>query len=339
MLEGFGATVMDGIAAEQARLRDKYDNCVQRGYQGLKKQEYKYKLVSDFKRFVLRKVEELEVFETQPCLIHERHCPRCPDTSGAGQVWIENVSPSCVHWSSQGTRHGWLGKENLPLIAWSISLRRRCPDGILLERTEQIDLVFVEELAGRRVHFYTVSLGPFDVGVPSAGKRVWACATAADGKLAIKNNPFKDKMLQDVVWRTVLASPAVWLFADEGAVLSYHETLNELRDKIPPHPRQKPYRPEDLIGSSYAWRLHCHRLHAAKVRNAQPEFLATWFYFDISQNVGWARKPNGTLPRQLCNGCIWIEDLERVMVPAELLAAQGLSLAHLFVCFFPCLRP
>ena len=325
MLEGFGEKVVNDIRDEQTRMRNEYSTLEQRGYRGHRKRRHKERLVRDLKRFILSRAEDLEVLDAQQCLVHGLPCPRCPERMRDNQLWIEDVSPSCVHWSSQGTRLGWLGPENIPLILWSLSLRRRRPDLVQFECTPDTDLHFVEEMAGHNVRFFTTILSPFDVGLPCAGRRLWASGAATNGKLKLKSDPFADETLQSCVYRSIAGTPSMWLIASSSEVASYMATLNESRDKIPPHPQGKQYRPEDLIGASSAGRLHFHRLGAAKVRNQQPEFLATQFFFDISQNVTWARKPNGMLPRQLCNSCVWVEEVERPMLPTELLAAQGLS--------------
>ena len=121
------------------------------------------------------------------------------------------------------------------------------------------------------IGFFNIILSPFDVGLPCAGRRCWAAAAASCGKLAITSDPFAGATLQQCVWRSVAGTPAMWLCADDSQVESYLEAMNEVRDRIPPHPRQKRYRPEDVIGASYAGRLHFHRLNAAKIRNERPE--------------------------------------------------------------------
>jgi hypothetical protein len=241
----------------------------------------------------------------------------------AGDFWIDTLGPTCTSWSNQGSKLGWLCPSNLPLICWAAAARveARCADLSFLECTPQLALDFLTRLSKGRLVFHTCILGPKAAGIPCSGRRVWAVACA--NKLRFKENPFSMKRLTQTVFRKVVASPSIFLHATGDEVNAFLDFLNEHRDNLPCHQRGRRYEAEEYIGTSAAGRLYFHRLRAAQVRLEDPTLLPVRFFFDISQNVTWTSRPAGCLSRQLTSSLYWIEDLERVMTPREMMAAQG----------------
>lgn len=80
--------------------------------------------------------------------------PLYPEFLSKDDVWIEEISPSCVCWSHQGSRLGWLGKENVPVLVWALSCRLRCPDLVILECVPSFDLRWLERFSGGKLCFY-----------------------------------------------------------------------------------------------------------------------------------------------------------------------------------------
>ena len=170
ILDGYDRIFLSEIAKEQHRLKEQYLKTPT-----VDKEEAKAKAIKDFKAYVLKKADKMLVHETQECLVCESQCSRRPP-SDDDSLWVELISPSCIHWSSQGGHLGWLGEANLPLIAWAIGIRDRnyTPDMICLERTPQLDLHFLKVLSGNKLGLFSSVLGPKHVGVPCCGQRVWA---------------------------------------------------------------------------------------------------------------------------------------------------------------------
>ena len=244
-----------------------------------------------------------------------------PSLEGLKVFWVEMLSPSCIHWSSQGAREGWLGAQNLPLICWAIACRQACyrPHLAMLECTPQLDLQWLSTLSKMELTWFSTKKGPRDVGVPTGGKRIWA--TAASGKLVFKADPFLDSTLQKCILRSIVSTPHIFLHASEEQIQTFlKESFS--REHLQVHPRRA-VRPEDFLSASCSARLHFHRLRMARARLDDPSLLATCGWFDISQNVTWSKKPDGCLPRQTTSSLIWCEDKERVLLPCELVAAQG----------------
>ena len=110
ILDGFDRICFAEIAKEQHRLRELYLKSPT-----VSKEDVKAKCVKDFKAFVLKRAPTMLVHEKQECLICDCQCLRRPP-SDDDSLWLELISPSCVHWSSQGGHLGWLGDGNLPLL-------------------------------------------------------------------------------------------------------------------------------------------------------------------------------------------------------------------------------
>lgn len=195
------------------------------------------------------------------------------------------------------------------------------PDLVLLECTPQLDLHWLKVLSGGRLQWLSCVLGPKHVGLPVSGQRIWAAAAA--GKLQYRNNPFADETLVECAFRRVVGKPAMFLFASKGEVYEYLDALNQGRLK---KLSAKRLRPEDYLTAHSSCRLHFHRLKAAHVRVVSPELLASPMFMDISQNVDWSRSMDGSLPRPTTSTMVWIDTLERPMLPIELVAAQGLGM-------------
>ena len=319
LLLGCKPSFMTTLRVKQGELR----SILASTPKGNKRSRAKKRLVKEFKEFCIAMIDEFEAVEMQPCLRHGCECMATPNVIPEDHAWVECVSPSCVHWSSQGSRTGWLGHENLVLILWAMAARFKCPDLTFLECTPQLDLAFLTMLSGGRLIWHCAYLGPYNVGLPVVGERVWATAAGAGGKLMFRENPYADELLVSCVYRKVLISPAVFLCASRSEVEKYLDEVNSTRDKIQPHPRGKRYRAEDYLGTSYQCRLDMHREAAAKLRLRDPSLLNTEFFYDVSQNVTWSRRPDGLLPRPLCSSTVWCERLNRPICPWELLVAQG----------------
>ena len=330
LLDYYDRIFLNQIATEQLRLLQEFVQapvCT--------RAETKIKCLRAFKKFVEKKAEGMVVQNTAECLCHDEKCPTCPEVDDKS-VWAEAISPSCVNWSSQGLQHRWLGEESLPLIAWAISIRKMAhpPDMVLLECTPQLDLNWLNVLSGGRLQWRSSVLGPMHVGLPVSGQRIWA--VAAGGKLKYRDNPFADETLVQCVFRKVVGKPAMFLFESKGEVYEYLDSLNQGRLK---KLSAKRFRPEDYLTASSSCRLHFHRLKAANVREVLPELLDSPMYMDISQNVNWTRRMDGSLPRPTTSTMLWIDTLERPMLPIELAAAQGWGMcmfAYVYRCMYAC---
>ena len=249
-------------------------------------------------------------------------CSRRPP-SDDDSLWVELILPSCIHWSSQGGHLGWLGEANLPLIAWAIGIRDRnyTPDMICLECRLQLDLHFLKVLSGNKLSFFSSVLGPKHIGVPCCGQRVWALS--AMNRLSFEGNPLCDELLTRCAFRAVVGTPSMFLFSGKEQLYAYLDSINSNREKLQATKSGKRFRAEDYLGASASARLHFHRLRAASERLKHPELLVVRMFMDIPQNVNYSRTLDGSLPRQLTSTSMWIEDLERPMLPEELVAAQG----------------
>ena len=285
LLLGYAGNVVRRLTLKQTELRDQLKTFPK----GSQKSQAKRELVQEFKQFCLDLVGELEVAASQPCLKHGCHCLANLDVTSAEHAWVESICPSCVHWSSQGSRVGWLGHETLSLLCWAMAARVHCPDLVFLECTPQLDLEFLTTLSGGRLQWNSAVVGPRDVGLPVAGSRVWAIATGGGGKLQFSENPFADEVLTSCVFRRVVMSPMVFMCASTSEVNSYLDEINRTRDNICPHPRGKRYRAEDYIGSSSQCRLDMHRCVAANARLRGPSLSDVDLFYDISHNVTWSR--------------------------------------------------
>ena len=318
-LDGFDRIFLNNISEKQSCLLQQV-----KALKGEAKMRKKMEATEEFCQYVVEQAAMMIVHEEQDCLKCSKKCPIYPRAFMKAQdVWIDCVSPTCTAWSSQGTKFGWLCPSNLPLICWAAAARNEahCPDLGFLECTPQLVLAFLTRLSMGRLNFHSRIRGPKDAGVPSSGRRVWAVAAA--NNLCYKENPFSSERLTKAVLRKVVGTPAMYICATAEEISSFLDFLNEHRDKLPSHQRGRRYQPEEYIGSSASGRLHFHRLRAAQVRLQDPTMLIVQFFMDISQNVTWTSKPDGTMPRQLTSSLVWVEDLERPMAPRELMAAQG----------------
>ena len=244
-------------------------------------------------------------------------------------MWIDEISPSCVCWSHQGSRLGWLGKENVPVILWALSCRLRCPDLVILECVPSFDLSWLERLSGRKLCFYCCLLQPEDVGLPVSGERLWA--VSAQGKLTFDTCPFNILAQQQLIQRKVNCRPDAFLVTDEDEQAAYASYVGQ-SDGIQPHPRLKQYRPEDLLPTGAHCRLSQHRMRGAEVRSQDPSLYGTTFYYDIGRLVNFSKRPSAVMPRQLTHTMLWSEGAQRLVHPLELLASQG-SCCHSDIMF------
>ena len=310
---------MAEVAKEQHRLRELYLKSPT-----VFKEEVKVKCVKDFKAFVLKKAPKMLVHEEQECLVCDCQCPRRPPLYD-DSLWMELISPSCIHWSAQGGHLGWLGEANLPLLAWAIGLRndKYRPDMTCLECTPQLraELPFLRALSGDKLEWYSTVMGPKHVGVPCGGQRVWVIS--AMNRLAFPGGPFCDQVVARCAFRTVVGTPSMFLSSGKEQVAGYLDSINENREKLQKAKSGKRFRAEDYLGASASARLHFHSLRAANERLKHPELLVVRMFMDISQNVNYSKTLDGSLPRQLTSTSVWIEDVERPMLPEELVAAQG----------------
>ena len=235
-------------------------------------------------------------------------------------VWVDQISPSCVCWSHQGTRLGWLGKENVPVILWALGTRLRCPDLVILECVPSFDVGWLERLSGDKLSFYACTLKPEDVGVPTAGERLWA--TSAQGKLSFSTCPFAMDYQRAYLRRKVECTPSVFLVATEDEQRSYSKYVGA-SDGIQPHPRGKEYRPEDLLPAGAHCRLMQHRLMGSAIRSKQKHLFNVGFFFDIGRLVNFSKKHSATMPRQLTHSMLCAEKAQRLVTPNELVCSQG----------------
>ena len=166
----------------------------------------------------------------------------------------------------------------------------------------------------------SVVLGPKHCGIPVGGQRIWAASATPGGKLVFHGNPFSDEVLTNCVFRKVIGFPSMFLFATKPQVYKYLDVLNGGRLAAL---SSRKFRPEDYLTSHTSARLHFHRFKVAQTRERFPAMQATTMYLDISQNVDWSSHQGGDLPRQTTSSCIWVDGLERPMLPVELVSAQG----------------
>ena len=318
-LDGFDRIFLSNISEKQSGLLQQV-----RATRGEAKKRTKTEATEDFCQYVVAEAEKMIAHDEQYCSRCKKKCPIYPRAFMRAQdVWIDCVSSTCTAWSTQGTKFGWLCPSNLPLICWAAAARNlaNCPDLSFLECTPQLPLGFLTRLSKGRLNFHSCIRGPKDAGIATSGRRVWAVAAA--NNLCYKENPFSSERLTKAVLRKVVGDPSMFIHAMVDEITSFLDFLKEHRDKLPSHQRGRRYQAEEYIGSSAAGRLHFHRFQAAQVRIQDPTMLIVRFYMDISQNVTWTSKPDGTLPRQLTSSLVWVEDLERPMAPRELMAAQG----------------
>ena len=123
-----------------------------------------------FKDYVRKLSPSLKFNDTQPCVICGVKCLARPQKSLSSDVaWVEGLSPSCIHWSSQGQRSQWLGEHNIALVCWAAGCAIHCPDLIFLECTPQLDLGFLTDLSWGRLQWYSVVLALPAAGLPVEG--------------------------------------------------------------------------------------------------------------------------------------------------------------------------
>ena len=187
---------LNDICRERTRLRQIL-KAARRG----DKPSVKRACIAEFKKYVEEKASSMIVLETQACVICKADCPCYPPVREKTEAWLEMISSSCVHWSSQGSQGGWLGMQNLPVICWAIAARypEHRADMTMLECTVQLDLQWLTKLSLGQLQWHSAKLAPKQVGIPTSGRRVWAFA--ASKSFSFEANPLADSVLQACILR------------------------------------------------------------------------------------------------------------------------------------------
>ena len=329
LLDQYDSEVVSKIYHKMTYLQQRLQDFTQTRHTAQEKKDMKHKLTCELKAYIVLLAPTARWPRTAPCLKHSssdniRRCALAPSLSEE-DVWLEVVSPNCQPWSRKGLQLGWLQFENLPTIMWSMSLPIFKPHLVALECTSGFDIAFVETLSGR--HFETVLLAPPHVGVPMTGERLWGIS-ASEG-LEVSPEMFAPDKIDKFVRKEVIADfQSLFCKASDAELCHYKSHVNATQARIPAHPRQKEYRWEDVISTGHGTRLAHHRLTAANKRTEDPSLGAqAW---DIKDCPSHHKRPGAPgshhvplLPRPLTNSFIWLEGLERPMMPVEVLAAQG----------------
>ena len=329
--EQFPQDLENKIRAQQTRLRNEFED-----FQGtcLQKKQEKDELTLGFRLLVEELAEQTQWQWPTRAICSIRSDGLLPQEADLhppldkDDIWLEAISPSCVNWSKQGKRMGWLGEQSLPMILYAIGMRQRSrlPHLVMLECVPDFDLAWLTTLSGGALRFQVCELAPYDEGLPVTGPRLWAAS--AQGLLEFGIPPFDPCMVDRWIRREVITRPYIWMISSEDEQQQFNQHVGA-RDALQPHPGGKLYRPEDMLPAGHHCRLVEHRMKAARVRQKNPGLYSEDFFFDIGRLERFARSPDGLLPRQLTASMIWSEQVKRLMTPTELLASQG-------KCYFKC---
>ena len=240
-------------------------------------------------------------------------------------IWIDCGSPSCKSWSPRGSRLKWLSEDNIGTILWGDALARtsaRCPDIIFGENVREFDFEFWTTLSQGRYGWHSTNVGPYNVGLPVSGDRLWWCGVGNSLSLATPELLAPERV-QKTIFRRIIASPNMWLNASQAQLEAHENVVNAHGARLAPHPRNKRCRPEDYLSTNAQLRLLEHRRNACAVRSKVPALHEVEFFYDISQHVSHSRSPNGWLPRPTTSSCVWAEGAGRLLHPLELWSSQG----------------
>ena len=330
LLDQYDSEVVSKIYHKMMYLQQRLSDFKNSRRTATEKKDMKLKLTAELKAYILLLAPTARWTKTAFCLRHSygdniKRCGIVPTLSD-GEMWLECVSPNCQPWSRKGLQLGWLGFENLPTIMWSMSLQVFQPHLVALECTGGFDIAFVEALSGRR--FETVLLAPHHVGVPMTGERLWAFSAQGSG-LSCSPSMFSPTYINRFVRKGVVAGiQDLFCKATVDEQTDYKRHVNTTQARIPCHPRAKEYRWEDCINTGHATRLQQHRIFGSNKRAESPSMFMTNLAWDIKDGPLHHKRPDegGYLPRPLTNSFMWLEGLERPLLPLELLGAQGLPI-------------
>ena len=143
--EQFPEDLENNIRAQQTRLRNEFED-----FQGtcLQKKQEKDELTLGFRLLVEELAEQTQWQWPTRAICSIRSDGLLPQEADLhppldkDDIWLEAISPSCVNWSKQGKRMGWLGEQSLPMILYAIGMRQRSrlPHLVMLECVPDFDL-------------------------------------------------------------------------------------------------------------------------------------------------------------------------------------------------------
>ena len=229
---------------------------------------------------------------------------------------------NCTPWSTQGSQLQWLHEDSLSTIAWAASLRQHTPHVVMIECTPLLDREFISILAGNKLAFHSCVFGPGQVGIPVSGKRLWMAGVL--NTITFTRAPFSEHVLGSFAFQSINLKSSAFARASRSEVKAWQEHVNSQQLKLPPHPRGKRCRFEDISTYRFSTRLESHRCSHAHLRANDSSLIAVPFFYDISQNPHHACNPSdGGIPRPLCHSLVWAESEARALLPRELWCAQG----------------
>ena len=324
ILEPFDAELVDNVYAKQTDFR-------QQLHEG---EGSKQELSDQFLDVAMELVDahELPFANKAFCEMHSKECKIMPRgcRRKRGELWMEQISPTCPSWSQQNKSPlGWLDEKQVPLIMYMI----RCasdahrPDLMLLECVVNLDLAGCEKLSKNKIKFEQRNLQGCEVGIPSGGLRMWAAAVA--NGWVFKFAPFSSERMEKIGYRRLELEPTDLLGASKEEVTRWHIAVNEQRgDKgLVPHPRGKMYAPSHLLTPSAQERLRGHQEQTAVARRASAgragQNSIDYQVWDISQSIDYHQAPGPFSPRPLTSSVMWSEALERMVTPLEMFHLQG----------------
>ena len=257
------------------------------------------------------------------CVKCDGYCRWVPDRD-PGTLWLDCGGNVCTPFSTRGNNKKWLDKANLPLFAWCYSMKHVAqPDFILNECVSSMPINFFRACFGNTVSISPVNFSPTDLGFPVNRPRQYVVLkfSAEAPKIALTKDT-----LAEVAFRTLECAGSVLLQASKEDVRKFAQQLAEQR-KIFVEAGDPIYKMKLVM--DVADRQRAEAFRAALLDRGLPAHAD--YIADVAQTVQFGTVAT-YMPTVIRNSRMYSFASDRLVLPAELLAAQGLPVGQGLLC-------
>ena len=288
--------------------------------------------------FVKDLIAKDRVKHTGYCYCHDDECPFFPPSDlldEEGAVLLEAGGNSCVSFSPQGGRMGWLHPSAVVTAAWLGRTASRRPNFVFQECSSMFNSQEVLNLCfDPKDHWCTsvVKVKCSDVGVPMTRFRNYSWTIDTSKHSLVKGSISRNDWLE-------LTQCPVMTTGHDFFVMEPHHFQDYLRKELFEKHRvplksldDKKLSPQMVLSAGNKVRLAGYQdllLSSPNVRGMEHPPKSMCGVLDLSQAPHVRQGLNSNLPSLLCHSYLWSQYHERMWHPLEALLMMGFPVASL----------
>ena len=263
-------------------------------------------------KYASKAIAKGAVQEKAWCYKHEAYCTIVPEKDER-DLWLEGGGNTCVSWSPQGSRAGWLHPSAVPCAIWLLTCEHYSVDMLLQEcsnrfpSAEAIGSVFQRPTWTVRV----MEISCTDVGVPMGRARNYSFTTRDSSLTVVVDVDVQD--IQAVFGRERTFTGHSFFNAPEPYVKAFLRSLALKHGAVVPEEQLLDRADECLKGAQK-------RLSGYAGKALDLEFYPV---VDLSQNSFVRGSLSDRLPSLLRHSLIWSMEKQRPLSPVETFSAMG----------------